>query len=123
MPPPPDLDSADPIAAALLEAERLGAGRGWQSPSPATVGDARRLLALAAPVARPPVVEVAPDGRILLEWEAAGHGWLRLAVDGGGRVAHEAVIGDDEFEQSEPFNRELPGWAATLLARLMRAGH
>ncbi|MGN6528639.1 MAG: hypothetical protein ACTHL8_19785 [Burkholderiaceae bacterium] len=116
-------DLPAPLAAALAEAAPMMAGRGWTPPLPAAVDEARRLLALVAPLARAPAVEVAPDGRILLEWEAAEHGWLRLAVDGTGRVAHDAVIGEDEFEQSESFAHDLPDWAATLLARLMRAGH
>jgi len=33
------------------------------------------------------------------------------------------VIGEDEFTQSEAFGDALPDWAATLLARLLRAGH
>ncbi|HEX7638443.1 MAG TPA: hypothetical protein VF457_08610, partial [Burkholderiaceae bacterium] len=63
------------------------------------------------------------DGRILLEWEAGGHGWLALRVDEAGHLDHEAVIGEDEFAQREAFGDALPAWAGTLLARLLRAGH
>jgi hypothetical protein len=118
-----DTPRPDPIADALAEAQPLIADRGWAAPSAAAIEEARRLLVLVAPGARAPTVQVAPGGRLDFEWEAAGHGWLRLTVDGSGRLAHEAVIGEDEFGQSEPFESELPGWAGTLLARLMAVGH
>ena len=111
------------LSAALAEAEPLVATRGWVAPSAATIAAAGRLLALVATQPRPPAVQVEPDGRISFEWEADEHGWLTLSVDEAGRLAHSAVIGEDEFTQVEAFDAALPDWAATLLGRLLRAGH
>jgi hypothetical protein len=111
------------LAAALAEVEPLVAGRGWTAPAPATIAAAARLLGLVEPLARPPAVQVEPEGTISFEWEAAGHGWLTLTVDDQGRLVHSAVLGEDEFTQAEPFGDALPDWAAELLRRLMRAGH
>ena len=111
------------LSAALADAAPLAASRGWQAPAPATLAAAERLLALVAPQPRPPAVQVEPDGTISFEWEAADEGWLTLTVDDAGHLAHSAVIGEDEFTQAEDFGETLPDWAATLLARLLRAGH
>ncbi len=111
------------LTAALAEAAPLAASRGWTPPSDATVTAAERLLALVAPLARAPAVQVEPAGTISFEWEAAEHGWLTLAVDDAGKLTHSAVIGEDEFTQAEDFTDTLPDWARTLLERLMRAGH
>jgi hypothetical protein len=111
---------------ALADALPLVDGRGWTLPGAATLAEAERLLALVAPFARDPTTEVQPDGAIAFEWEAAGHGWLRLSVDGSGRLAHSAVIAGDEYEQVEDFDgpaAPLPDWAAELLRRLMAVGH
>jgi hypothetical protein len=110
------------LATALADIEPLVAGRNWVPPSPATLAEATRLLDLVAPY-RPPQVAFEPDGTLVLAWEAAGHGWLTLSVDGGGQLTHGAVIDEEEFTQTEDFGDALPGWAAELLARLMRAGH
>jgi hypothetical protein len=72
------------------------------------------------------MIEAQPDGAITFEWEAAEHGWLRLSLDGSGRLSHSAVIAGDEYEQVEDFApaaAELPGWAGELLRRLMAVGH
>jgi hypothetical protein len=111
------------LSAALQDAAPLIATRGWITPSPATLASAERLLALLAPIARPPAVQVEPEGTISFEWEAGDEGWLTLAVDDQGQLTHSAVIGEDEFTQTEAFGATLPDWAATLLARLLRAGH
>jgi hypothetical protein len=111
------------LEAAFADVAPLQELRGWPQPTPATVEAAERLLVLVRDCGRPPTVQVEADGRISLEWEAAGHGWLTLLVDGSGRLKHRAVIDEDEFEQSEPFGRELPGWASTLLGRILRIGH
>jgi len=111
------------LAAALAEATPLIAGRGWLAPAPATIAAAERLLGLLATLPRAPAVQVEPEGTISFEWEAAEHGWLTLAVDGSGNLTHNAVLGEDEFTQAEPFGDELPGWAASLLQRLLAAGH
>jgi hypothetical protein len=110
---------------ALADAEPLVAARGWQRPPPAAIDAAERLLGLldALPAARPPQVQVEPDGTISFEWEAADHGWLTLTVDDQGRLTHNAVLGEDEFTQTEAFDDALPDWAATLLQRLLSAGH
>jgi hypothetical protein len=68
-------------------------------------------------------VQVEPGGTISFEWEAGDHGWLTLTVDDHGQLAHSAVLGGDEFTQAEVFGDRLPDWAATLLQRVMRAGH
>jgi hypothetical protein len=81
------------------------------------------LLGLVATLARAPAVQVEPEGTISFEWEAADHGWLTLTVDDAGQLTHSAVLGEDEFSQAEAFGDALPDWAATLLARLMAAGH
>ena len=111
------------LTAALAEAAPFADARGWTPPAEATLAAAERLLALVAPLARTPAVQVEPAGTISFEWEAAGHGWLTLAVDDAGKLTHSAVIGEDEFTQAEDFDDALPGWAGTLLERLMRAGH
>ena len=108
---------------ALEEAEPLIAERGWQRPSAATIAAAQRLLGLVAQHPRPPQVQVEPEGTISFEWEAAGHGWLTLTVDDQGQLTHSAVLGEDEFTQAETFGEALPDWAATLLQRLLGAGH
>jgi hypothetical protein len=110
------------LAAALADAAPLIEARGWARPSEATLADAERVLALVSG-RRAPAVQIEPDGAVAFEWESAGHGWLTLAVDGQGQLKHEAVIGEDEFGQTEPFGDALPAWAAELLARLLRAGH
>ena len=111
------------LASALHDVEPLIASRGWTRPPPATVAAAERLLRLVEALPRPPAIEVDPDGTISFEWEAAEHGWLRLTVDDRGQLTHGAVIGEDEFAQAESFTHSLPGWADTLLQRLMAAGH
>jgi hypothetical protein len=111
------------LAAALEEAAPLIAGRGWIAPSDKTLAAAARLLALVAPCPRAPSVQVEPEGTISFEWEAADHGWLTLCVDDLGQLTHSAVLGEDEFTQTEDFGDTLPGWATELLARVMRAGH
>jgi len=110
------------LHAALEEAAPLIAGRGWQQPPIATIAAAERLLRLVAQH-RPPQVQVEPDGNISFEWEAAGQGWLTLTVDDQGQLTHSAVLGEDEFTQAEAFGEALPGWADTLLRRLLSAGH
>ena len=111
------------LQTALDDVRPLIAGRGWIDPTPATIEAAERLLALVDKMPRPPAVQVDPEGTISFEWEAADHGWLTLTVDDQGRLTHSAVIGEDEFTQSETFGDALPGWAATLLQRLLAAGH
>ena len=111
------------LQAALADVEPLIADRGWTAPLPATVQAAERLLALVRELPRAPAIQVEPDGTIAFEWEAAEHGWLTLTVDGQGRLTHGAVLGEDEFSQTETFGDALPGWADTLLQRLLAAGH
>ena len=111
------------LEAAFADVAPLQELRGWPKPTPATVEAAERLLVLVREFGRPPTVQVEPDGRISLDWEAAGHGWLTLLVDDSGQLKHRAVIDEDEFEQAEAFGDELPGWATALLARLLRLGH
>ena len=108
---------------ALDEVDALIADRAWTKPAPETIEAAERLLKLVEEMPRPPAVQVEPDGTISFEWEAADEGWLTLTVDDAGHLAHSAVIGEDEFTQAEDFGETLPDWAATLLARLLRAGH
>jgi hypothetical protein len=110
------------LAAALDEIQPLVESRGWASPTPATVGEADRLLDLT-PLHRPPMIQIDADGSIRLEWEAGETGWLTLSVDGSGQLRHSAVIGPDEFERSEPFGDVLPPWARTVLERLVQIGH
>ena len=111
------------LQAALKEARPLVADRGWLRPAQATVDAAGRLLELVEKMPRPPAVQVEPDGTISFEWEAADHGWLTLTVDDQGQLTHSAVLGEDEFTQAESFGDTLPGWADTLLRRLLAAGH
>jgi hypothetical protein len=111
------------LQAALDDAGPLITERGWQQPSPPTIEAAERLLELVATLARQPAVQVEPEGTISFEWEAAEHGWLTLTVDDQGQLTHAAVLGEDEFTQSEAFGDTLPDWAATLLQRLLAAGH
>ncbi len=111
------------LQAALADAEPLIAHRGWQAPSPATLDAAERLLALVGKEPRQPDVQVEPEGTISFEWEAGEHGWLTLTVDDQGQLTHSAVLGEDEFTQTEAFGEALPGWADTLLRRLLGAGH
>jgi hypothetical protein len=111
------------LQAALDDARPLIAHRGWIAPEAATIAAAERLLALVDKLPRAPAVQVEPEGTISFEWEAAEHGWLTLTVDAAGQLTHGAVIGEDEFTQSEPFGDALPDWAATLLQRLLAAGH
>jgi hypothetical protein len=110
------------LAQALADAAPLIAERGWFHPSQATVADAGRMLDLVS-THRAPSVQIEPDGVLTFSCEAAEHGWPTLAVDGSGRLTHAAVIDADEFAQTEHFGATLPDWAATLLARMMRAGH
>jgi hypothetical protein len=111
------------LQTALTEAAPLATDRGWTLPAAATVAAAERLLKLVEKHPRQPALQVDPDGSISFEWEAAEHGWLRLTVDDQGRLTHSAVLGGDEFTQTEPFTDALPDWAATLLQRVQRAGH
>ena len=111
------------LQAAIADAAPLIATRGWQAPASATVSAAERLLALVATLPRQPAVQVEPEGTISFEWEAAEHGWLTLSVDDLGQLTHSAVLGEDEFTQAEAFGEALPDWAATLLQRLLGAGH
>ena len=108
---------------ALEEVAPLMATRGWQAPKPQTVTAAERLLKLVEKMARQPAVQVEPQGTISFEWEAAEHGWLTLTVDDRGSLTHSAVLGEDEFTQTESFGDQLPDWAATLLQRLLATGH
>ena len=111
------------LEAALAEAAPLVADRGWTQPAPATIAAAQRLLKIVEKMPRAPEVQVDPAGTISFEWEAAEHGWLTLTVDDQGRLTHNAVLGEDEFTQTEAFDDELPDWARTLLQRLLAAGH
>ncbi len=111
------------LQAALDDAKPLIAGRGWIAPTPATIEAAERLLVLVDEMPRPPAVQVDPEGTISFEWEAADHGWLTLTVDDRGQLTHSAVLGEDEFTQTEAFDDGLPDWADTLLQRLLAAGH
>ena len=111
------------IAAALQEAEPLIRERGWTPPTPQTIAAAERLLKLVAKHHRQPTVQVNPEGTLSFDWEAADHGWLTLTVDDQGQLTHGAVLGEDEFAQTEVFGDELPDWASTLLQRLLVAGH
>ncbi len=108
---------------ALQEAEPLIQERGWIRPTSATTKAAERLLRLVEKIQRQPTVQVDPNGTISFEWEAADHGWLTLTVDDQGQLTHSAVLGEDEFTQAETFGDELPDWAASLLQRLLGAGH
>jgi len=110
------------LATALADAAPLIDARGWQRPAEATIAAAERLLALVADRRRPQV-QVEPDGTISFEWEAAGEGWLTLSVDDQGQLTHSAVLGEDEFTQTEAFGDALPDWAGTLLQRVLSAGH
>jgi hypothetical protein len=111
------------LQSALEEVEPLVESRGWIRPMPETIKAAERLLRLVESQPRHPAVQVEPAGTISFEWEAGDHGWLTLTVDGQGQLTHGAVLGEDEFTQSEAFGDTLPDWAATLLQRVMRAGH
>ena len=111
------------LQTALEEVEPLVATRGWTQPAPATIAAAERLLTLVEHHPRQPQVQVEPEGTISFEWEAGEHGWLRLTVDDQGQLTHSAVLGDDEFTQTEAFGDAMPDWAASLLQRVMRAGH
>jgi len=111
------------LQTALQEVEPLIADRGWTKPAPETIEAAERLLTLVDKMPRPPAVQVDPEGTISFEWEAADEGWLTLTVDDQGQLTHSAVLGEDEFTQTEAFDDELPDWAATLLQRLLAAGH
>jgi hypothetical protein len=111
------------LAAALADAAPLIAERGWTEPAPVTIATAERLLELVTTLPRAPAVQVEPEGTISFEWEAAEHGWLTLTVDDSGNLTHNAVLGEDEFTQAEPFGDTLPDWAANLLQRLLATGH
>ena len=111
------------LQSALEEAEPLIAERGWIAPGTATVAAAERLLDLVDKLPRPPAVQVEPDGTISFEWEAADHGWLTLTMDDAGQLTHSAVLGEDEFTQTEAFGDALPDWADNLLRRLLASGH
>lgn len=111
------------LQAALDDVAPLAETRGWSRPTPDTIAAAQRLLGLVEALPRQPAVQVEPTGTISFEWEAGDHGWLTLTVDDQGQLTHSAVLGEDEFTQAEAFGDTLPGWAATLLQRVMRAGH
>ena len=111
------------LSAALADVEPLIANRGWIAPAPPTIAAAERLLGLVDVLARQPAVQVEPDGTISFEWEAGEQGWLTLTVDDAGQLTHSAVLGEDEFTQSEAFGDALPDWANTLLRRLLATGH
>ena len=111
------------LEAALDDVKPLVAERGWITPTQPTIEAAERLLQLVAKLPRQPAVQVEPEGTISFEWEAAEHGWLTLTVDDQGQLTHSAVLGEDEFTQSEAFADALPDWASTLLQRLLGAGH
>jgi hypothetical protein len=111
------------LQSALDEVESLVASRGWTPPAPETIAAAERLLKLIEKQPRQPAVQVEPEGTISFEWEAADQGWLTLTVDDQGQLTHGAVLGEDEFTQAEAFGDTLPDWAATLLQRVLRAGH
>jgi hypothetical protein len=111
------------LEAALQEVEPMIANRGWTRPTPEAIQAAERLATLVDKLARPPAIQVEPEGTISFEWEAADHGWLTLTVDDQGQLTHSAVIGEDEFTQTESFDDKLPDWAASLLQRLLAAGH
>ncbi len=112
----------DKVEAALRDVEPLIAERGWTRPTLETIAAAEHLLKLVEN-ARPPDIQIDPDGTISFEWEAGEHGWLTLTVDGQGQLIHSAVLGEDEFAQAETFGEDLPDWAGTLLQRLLAAGH
>ena len=111
------------LRTALDDVKPLIAERGWIEPAAVTIAAAERLLALVDEMPRSPAVQVDPEGTISFEWEAADHGWLTLTVDDQGQLTHSAVLGEDEFTQAEAFGDRLPDWAATLLQRLLAAGH
>jgi len=113
------------LKAALDEAAPMRESRSWSHTSEATIQEPERLLDLVAMDShcRAPTVQVGPDGAVRFEWEAAQHGWIALSVNGTEQLTHTAVIGDDEFEQSEAFNKELPEWAGALLRRPTQIGH
>jgi len=111
------------LQAALDDVAPLVETRGWIRPAPDTIAAAQRLLGLVEGLPRQPAVQVEPGGTISFEWEAGEHGWLTLSVDDQGQLTHSAVLGGDEFTQAEPFGDTLPDWAATLLKRVVRAGH
>ena len=111
------------LATALADTAPLITDRGWLAPQAETIAAAERLLALVGKIPRQPAVQVEPEGTISFEWETADHGWLTLTVDDAGLLTHSAVLGGDEFTQAEAFGDALPDWAATLLQRLLAAGH
>ena len=111
------------LANALAEAAPLVCERGWTAPDKATIVAAQRLFELIPAYARAPVLQIEPDGRITLEWEAGNTGWLSLTVEGADALHHNAVIEEDEYSQREPFGDVLPPWAQTLLRRLLAVGH
>ena len=111
------------LAAALADVAPLVANRGWIAPTPATIAAGERLLDLVGALSRPPAVQVEPEGTISFEWEAGEHGWLTLTVDDSGQLTHNAVLGEDEFTQSEAFADALPDWADNLLRRVLSTGH
>ena len=111
------------LSAALADAAPLIAARGWIEPRAETIAAGERVLALVEEMPRQPAVQVEPEGTISFEWEAGEHGWLTLTVDDSGQLTHSAVLGEDEFTQSEAFGNALPDWAHTLLRRLLATGH
>ena len=111
------------LTEAITDATPLITTRGWLQTKAETIAAAERLLALVEKMPRQPAVQVEPDGTISFEWEAGEHGWLTLTVDDTGQLKHSAVLGEDEFTQSEAFGDALPDWAATLLQRLLATGH
>lgn len=110
------------LRTAVDEARALAAARGWAVPSTQAIAEAQRLLDLVQAQWRAPAVQAEPAGAISLEWEAGAHGWLKLSVDGSGRLEHSAVIEGDEYAQLEDFGDALPDWARHLLGRLLGFG-
>ncbi|HWP19177.1 MAG TPA: hypothetical protein VNO84_08610 [Burkholderiaceae bacterium] len=115
----PPADALPPaLAAALEEVRSLVEDRAWAWPSPQTLAEAQRLLALVERGWPPPALQAEPDGALTFTWEAGERGWLSLQVSGRGTLTHSAVIEGDEYGQEEPFTEDLPPWAHELLRRL-----
>nr|WP_297351217.1 hypothetical protein [uncultured Caldimonas sp.] len=110
-----------PLAAAIEEVRPLAEQRAWTLPNEATLAEAQKLLTLLRAGWPEPVVQVEPDGRITLTWEAGRRGWLTFTVGGTGQLAHNGVIVGDDYVKEEPFEDELPAWAAEVLRRLWGA--
>lgn len=110
-----------PLAAAIEEVRSLAEQRAWTLPDEATLAEAQKLLTLLRAGWPEPVVQIEPDGRITLTWEAGRRGWLTFTVSGTGQLAHNGVIVGDDYVKEEPFADELPAWAAEVLRRLWGA--